>query len=389
MSDVQLLFIVLAALYFWECACWLRRGQVGFSTWLGRRWRALHPGTIIANQAGGFVLASPLPPLGTLFVTNQFPLSITEKGVLAFVATNLNPGPRPAQSGRFVAFEEIREIRTQGRKVLVNGELLVTCSSATFARHCTEELRRLAKLNTTERARALAENPRRLFDVKALEHRWQEFKSQVTFVRSLSNGLLAYVFVLVPVVIVNFGFRMSWLGLLIGLLILSGATAFSFSRAFRNLYPKAEDEHFTHTLTILLAPTTAMRAHDALSRPLLENFHPLAAAKCFLSEVEFRQFARRVLLDQRHPALPSCANENPAAQETELAARRALLTETEKFLKRSGLTPDELCKPPEPTDASCRTFCPRCEAQFTAAATHCADCGGLPLIAFANDPAKL
>ena len=71
MNDVQLLFVVVAALYVWECACWLRRGGVAFSSWLGRKWRALQPGSLIANQAGGFVLAWPLPPLGTLFVANQ------------------------------------------------------------------------------------------------------------------------------------------------------------------------------------------------------------------------------------------------------------------------------------------------------------------------------
>jgi hypothetical protein len=56
----------------------------------------------------------------------------------------------------------------------------------------------------------------------------------------------------------------------------------------------------------------------------------------------------------------------------------------EQFLKQNGIQPEELCRPPAPTDESCRAFCPRCGAQFTTAKGNCADCGGLALVAFAK-----
>lgn len=377
MNEVQLLFVVLAALYGWECACWLRRGAVAFSTWLGTGWRAWHPDTLVGNQNGGFILAPPLPPLGTLFVANQFPLSLSTEGVLAFVATNVNPGWRPAQSGRFVSFDDLREARAHGIKVLVNGELLIKCSSAGLARRCVEQLQQLVRLQAPEREAVLAENLRGAFDAAAVDRLRQEFRRRVRAVRGLSNGLLGYGFGVVPAVIWHFGFKSSWLGLLGGLIGLTGATAFCFYRAHRALYPKAEDERFTHTLTILLAPTTAMRAHDALSRPLMEGFHPLTLAKVLLPENDFREFARRVLLDLRQPALPFCPNDSPAASETERLARGALQSEAEKFLKAAGIESDQLCRPPLPADETCRAYCPRCQAQFTTAEGTCADCGGL------------
>jgi hypothetical protein len=382
MSDVELLFVVLASLYVWECACWLRRGTVAFSTWLGRGWRAVQPGTLIGNQNGGFILAPPLPPLGTLFVAHQFPFSIAADGVLAFVATNVNPGWRPAQSGRFVRFEDLRETRADGRRVIINGERWLAGSSPGLARRCVEHLQQLAKLKPAQREAAIVESLQNAFDAGAVERLRPEFQNRARAVRGLSNGLLGYVFVVVPAVVWHFGFKLSWLGLLGGLLGLTSATAFFFSRAHRALYPKAEDERFTHTLTILLAPTTAMRAHDALSRPLLEDLHPLALAKVFLPEKDFREFARRVLLDIRQPAWPLCPNESPGAREVEAQARRALQTVVEKFLKRHGIEPDALCQPPAPADDTCRAYCPRCQAQFTTAAGMCADCGGLPLVAF-------
>ena len=66
MSDVQLLFLVLAVLYAWECACWVTRGTVVFRSWLGRAWHSSPPSTLLGNQRGGFTFAHPLPPLGAV-----------------------------------------------------------------------------------------------------------------------------------------------------------------------------------------------------------------------------------------------------------------------------------------------------------------------------------
>ncbi len=381
MSDVQLLFVVLAALYVWECACWLRRGSVACVTWLGRDWRAVHPGALAGNPNGGFILAAPLPPLGTLLIANQLPLSLSPDGVLAFVATNVNPGWRPTQSGCFVRWENLNAVRLRGKKLLVNGELFLVAATPSFVRHLSAELQRLAKLSPAPRETAIAGVLRGMFDGRAIESRLREHQTRSPAVRRLGNALFLYLLVIVPGVIWYFGFGLAWLGLLLGLLALTIVTATFFCRAHRALYPAAGDERFTHTLTIALAPSSALRAHDALSRPLLENFHPLAVAKHLLPDKEFRTFARRVLLDLRHPARPLVPNEQPEVAATEAYSRHALLAATEEFLKQHGFAPDELGHAPAPADDSCRSFCPRCDAQFTTATGECGDCGGLAVVA--------
>lgn len=382
MSEVQLLFLVLAAFYGWECACWVRRGSVAFSTWLGRNWRARHPGTLLGNQRGGFIFAAPLPPLGTLLTASQFPLSLSPEGMLAAVATSVNPGWRPPQSEIFFPFPEIREIGTRGRKLFINGELALKTSSAELARQFAKEVQQLVKLSPPQREAALNEGTRAALDARHVEDRWSVFQKLSRPVRLFGNALFAYLFLVAPGLIWQFGFKLSWLGLLIGLFALTTATAVLFHRAHRALYAQAEDERFTHTLTILLAPMTAMRAHDALSRPLFETFHPLALAKVFLPTNDFHDFSRRVLLDLRHPALPVCSSAEPAAHATEFYARTTLRHAVESFLTQSGVEPDELCRPPASMDASCRAYCPRCRAQFTKASGTCVDCGGLALVAF-------
>src|SRR5262245_3040778 len=110
MSELELLFLVLALIYAWECSCWLRRGSVAMLTWLGRRWRAVHPGSLVGNQDGSFILAAPLPPLGYVVSGNQFPLSLSPDAALAYVAPNINPGWRPPQSGRCLRFDQIKTV---------------------------------------------------------------------------------------------------------------------------------------------------------------------------------------------------------------------------------------------------------------------------------------
>ncbi len=316
MSDLQLLFLVLALLYGWECACWINRGSVAFRSWWGRRWQAAHPGALLGNQRGGFVFAHPLPPLGTVFTGTQFPLSLSPVALLPCVATSVNPVGRPVQNGNCFAWSEIQSLEARGKKVLVNGEPLFLC---------------------------------------------------------------IYLFILSPLIIWRFGFLRSWPFLLAALLALTFTTAMLFRRAHKKLFPDAEDERFTHFLIILLSPVTAIRACDVLSRPLLEAYHPLAVAKIFCPTKQFEAMARHYWRELRYPALPICPREDRVALETEGYSRTVLQDAAEHFLKRSGIDTDALINPPLPADDTCLSYCPRCLAQFTTREGICADCGGLVL----------
>jgi len=382
MSDLELLFLVLALIYIWECACWVPRGSVAFRTWFGSHWRAAHPGGLLGNQRGGFIFAHPFPPLGTLLTATQFPLSLSSEAVLGYVASSINPGARPAQTEKFFRFDDIRTVEGTGKKVRVNGQVLLQAASWRLAERIAERLRELSRLDPAKRESALETMARASLDTKAIKGRWEDFKLLSANVRLLANSLFGYLFVFAPFLIWHLGLSGCWLGLLSGLLALTFATALVFRRAHKTLYPPAQDERFTHFLTILLSPATTLRAHDVLSRPLLETFHPLALAKVFCAERQFRAFARRVLLEIRYPALPVCPREEAEAQATERYSRAVLRKAVEKFLKQSGIDPEELAQPPAPADETCRSYCPRCLAQFTTREGVCADCGGLALISF-------
>ncbi len=382
MSELELLFLVLVCLYAWECACWLPRGSVALLTWFGRRWQAGHPGTLLGNQHGGFIFAPPLPPLGNLVTANQFPLSLSPEAALAYLSTSVNPGWRPPQSGRLLRFEQIKSIQADGKTVRVNGEPWLKAASRGFANHVVRHLNHLQSAAAAERGKWIENIFRESLDTRAIERRWQEFRKLARPLRWLTNALFVYLFLLVPALIWHFGLRLTWVGLLLGLLALTASTAIFFRRAHQALYPEADDERFTHFLMVLLAPATAMRAHDILSRRLLETFHPLGVVRVFCPAPAFRQFAARMLVELRFPALPVVPAGEPGVQAVERFSRAALQKAVEALLVKNDLQPDELVRPPAPADDSCRAYCPRCGAQFTTGEGTCPDCGGLPLVAF-------
>lgn len=382
MTDLELLFLVLAIIYTWECAWWAKRDAVGFRTWLGLRWKAVHPGRLLGNQRGGLVFAQPLPPLGTLLTSNSWPLSVSSEAVLAYVPPAIDPANRVPQTEALVRFDQIQTIEARGKKVCVNGQVLLKAGSATLAEHIANTLQALWQKTIAERSGAIEKLIENTFDTKAARERWDLFRKESAGLRIAANVLFVYLFLVAPALVWYLGLSAAWKPVLGALLICTSTTAFLFRRAHTRLYPGAEDERFTNFLIVLLSPASSIRAADLLSRPLLERFHPLATARLFCNERAFTGLAQAVLRELRYPALPLCPRPEPAAQAAERYARELALTSLERLLKRDSLQPDDLLRPPAQQDPTCRSYCPRCHAQFTAVGGSCHDCGGIELTAF-------
>jgi hypothetical protein len=387
MSDVQFLFVILGALYLWECACWLQRDGVAFTQWLAPRWRLQLPATLVGNQRGGFVLAPPLPPLGRIHVAYPFPFSLGPAGVLDFVTTPRPSHRRSNHTGRFWTWEQLTDLRCSGRKLHLGQTNLFAAPTATRAQHLHQNLTTLSTLPPHQRPDAIREILRATLDPAAIENRRRELHHRLRPLRLLANSLFLLIFVLAPALLWFLGLQLVWLPLLLVTLTLTGTTATRFHRVHREFFPAAADDRFTQTLILAFAPASTVRASDLLSRPLLENFHPLAVAQVLQSSAAFRALARRSLLDLRHPTGFSVPL-TPSALATETFFRQTQLEVLETWLRQQQISPAELCHPPAPADATCHAYCPRCEAQFTTTAATCADCGGLPLIPFSNPTAQ-
>src|SRR5579872_1652424 len=211
MTDLEVLLLVLAVIYLWECVHWLRRGTVAFLTRWGRHWRLVHPTVLIGNQNGGFVLAHPFPPLGNFLTGNQSPLSISPEGVFSYVAQCVNPGWRPVQLEKFVPFEAIQKIESSGRQVRVNDRLLVKTGSPSLAVHLSGQVRRLSQLPPEARAAAIREMLGESLDMRAIQQRLADFRRHVPPIQICANLLFAYLFFVAPIWVWQVGFKRGWI----------------------------------------------------------------------------------------------------------------------------------------------------------------------------------
>src|ERR1051326_9312631 len=110
MGELESLLLVLALIYLSECLVWVRRGVLVLGSWSGRRFRLLQPGRWLGNARGGWLLANPFPPLGTVFLTPWIPFSASPEAAFAGSASCHGYGGRPAQTGRPVALQEMADL---------------------------------------------------------------------------------------------------------------------------------------------------------------------------------------------------------------------------------------------------------------------------------------
>ncbi|HWQ92855.1 MAG TPA: hypothetical protein VN673_14355 [Clostridia bacterium] len=381
MSDVELLFLVLALVYAWECACWVRGGTLCFRTWLGRRWRSICP-SLLANQRGGFIFASPLPPLGALVQSTCFPLSVSPDGVLCFVAGHPLDVQRSWQAGHWIPFETRGSFAARQKQVVFGEEVLCRTASVLSARWIADQLNALKQLPHSQRTGAVESLYARAFDADRASKLWREFRTHTRPLRVFTNVAFVFIFCLMPAIVWLLGFRLAWPGLAMGLVGMSTAITVSFIRAHLRFAPELVDDRFTQAIIVALSPVTAIRASDLLSRYLLEQFHPLVLGHVFLRPAEFTPFANRALRGLLFPALPLCPHPSPNAQAAEQFSRTLLVQQATLFLRRHGVQTEALLKEPAKLDSSCRSYCPRCHAQFTVPEGSCKDCGGRSLVEF-------
>ena len=187
MSDVELLFLVLALIYVWECSNWVTLGGTTFTTWLGSRWHRISP--TLRNQKGGFVFTPFFPPLGGILGVNPPALLIAPQGLLA---------ARPASGSKgestILAWNELRKIEVEGKNLLINGKPFARAYSVTQARQTVDQVRDLLKVAPGARENALLKSMQERFRIKTALQKWKAFSLRTANLQFLANALLVYLF---------------------------------------------------------------------------------------------------------------------------------------------------------------------------------------------------
>lgn len=385
MSEAQLFYLVVVAVYLTECATLVRKDSVILvATWL-TSWRIAHPSGLLGSEARGLFLSNPVPPLGETLVAQAWPFSLSPEGCYAYTALTTHPEGRAAQDGPYLPWGAVRGVTVEEKKVVVEGTVVARADSAVTARGWAELLTSIAKAHPADREDLIMRAIRKSLDAAEAARRRTAFADASRWLRWVCVALCVHIFAVCPLVWMNGPILRLWPVLALVILGLMWTIAVLFFRAHAAVYGAATGDRGLVTFLCATVPTVPMRACDYLSRPLLAGVHPLAAVHALLDAEGFKKYARAVLLDTRQPIRPECRTDNSVAKQTEGWCRARLGTELEAFVRARGLDPADLTKPLSPRDSTSKSYCPRCDAQYALTDGVCSTCGDIPLIRFTAD----
>src|SRR5262245_59492096 len=110
MGELESLLLVLALIYLSECLVWVPRGVLAFASWRGKVFGVRQSGASLGNQHGSLRLSNPFPPLGSVLLIPDYPVSLAPAAVFAYSSVCLEPTGRPWQTARHLAFKQVRNV---------------------------------------------------------------------------------------------------------------------------------------------------------------------------------------------------------------------------------------------------------------------------------------
>lgn len=372
MTDGEQFLIVLSLIYLSGCLKWGPRHAVVFLSLGFGGWSMRRPSPWMGNESGGLVISLPIPPLGEMFFSQQWPVAITEVGVSSPGPDNPNPGGAIFRRSWVLKWDEVESVVAQKRELKINGKL-VRVSSFRQARVMRDLILKIKNAAPGNRAQLIRSAVRSSLNQRRAKRKFNVYRKSTWWLRLLCNLLFLAVFVGVPFVY-KYQLDQLRLGLAAGIWLMMLQIGVEYFRLHRKWQPEARAERWQELVMMLLYPPHTIRAHDALSVGHFAEFHPLALGATVLSNKRFSAAADSMKRDLDHP-LDSQALD--ATEETKANSR--------EFVQ--ALLRPELSRFTKDTQFDCTKgeglHCPRCLAEYVDGQVKeetCEDCHGLPLV---------
>ncbi|MEM9351951.1 MAG: hypothetical protein AAGA92_02970 [Planctomycetota bacterium] len=365
MSPSETLLAIAAAIYLSECAQWALTGSTVFAAFSPGRFRPVRVG-LFRNDSGSLIWASPLPPLEPGYATGEWPLALSPLGVAAIEDPTI-----------FFEWSAVQRVGLTDTSLLLNDRPVATASSKEQGEALRRLLLRVARCPEGERPRVVEAAIGRHTSRTRIARRLRCFRHRASWLQSFCCCLLLHFFAAFGLLIWYPPSRPRWPVMLAALLAFWAACFWSYRRAYRRMHPRRPSGWRKKGITLALSPLAAMRAYDALGRPVFGQSHPLAAASVFCEPEVFSQLAIETLSLLQHRPM----SEQTHTQGTEVLRwyHGRLQAALCVMLEESGTDAAGLLSPPLPEGDDCVSYCPRCRTQFRSGYDVCVPCGGMAL----------
>jgi len=373
--------IVVAAIYLFECACWVRREAVCLGTVLGR-FRDLPSPSFMGNERYKLVVGNP-SPLARCFLCESWPIAVSPEGICFPQGMQVSPGGESTCHLAFAAI--VGGIAAIEKDVCVNGGALARCGSEEQAGRLAAMLTEVAAAMEADRGKIIGAHLDRWTDSAAAAERSAELKKLSCPLRTSAFTFFVLAFLVGPALYYS-PWPPFWPVVTIYFVVCFSSwmlTVWDYAVCRKRLLGEKFSARFRHVGMLFLSPASAMRSAEVLFRDGLAAFHPLAAAAALCTKDRFAALARPMMLALEHPK-PSEVSSDPAVCRIDAWFHKKLLKRLDSLLCRVEIDPAELLRPAVPLSDS-RSYCPRCHSQFVLDEGTCPDCGGLALVAYPGE----
>jgi hypothetical protein len=360
MSDFVSIFLILFLVYALQGIATAAPCSTVFILDSGEKGQLLRRYWRFSPSRRLFVL-NPFYPLSRAVYVDRQPVSFPVEPSGEIRNVNFT-NPASGSSDVVVTLDASHRFTSKSNQVQLDDKTVATLHSEYSASRIAALLNRLQSTPASKRSSLVKIEFRSTLRFDAIGKRLELFSQCTGLLNSLCLALFLLIFVAAPLNIYLFGLHRVWLTLVVMLIVFSIAVLWAFRKASRRLNPEAAGVDVKHLVTIALSPLAAIRAADPLASDLLADFHPIAVACALLPRENFVAFAARELRNVKFVL------QDGSMEECFM-----------DFLRSQKADPQSLLAPPEPFDASCRTYCPACLAQYMVEQGACRDCDGVSL----------
>tara|TARA_R110002072_G_scaffold271038_2_gene430965 strand:- start:85242 stop:86408 length:1167 start_codon:yes stop_codon:yes gene_type:complete len=372
LSDTELILIVIAVIYLWECLVWLPAEAVAFTTAFGSLKLASHPTFLQRIDSHAAVLS--IFPWSRSIVASEWPVPVSRDGLCILTG---------AKAGTFIPFGDLKTVEADQRYLRIN-RTRTKCASLEAARRFANLLTTLRELHIDKRDAVLDEAMQSSFSSEGVVSRIEQVDRSVSALRLASLLLFIWVFIQGPILYYT---TESQTGALIRYLAVSGffwlVGVVLFAIAQRRLLNSPATEQFSRVATLCVSPAGVMRAANIITSDAFSEFTPAAVAAAVMPATDFRSYIGQRLRQLTHPSASDFPDTSPEFRSTRTSFDARQLKTLSVILKEQGIEIDELLRAPVP-DFDARTWCPRCLTQYTLESGDCPECLDVPLQKF-ND----